>query len=90
MNDSSRHPPIPGRRGLIRGALATIGAGLGVALAPRSAQAAQNLHCCRDSSCSIPCSGGQVKYRCTDGCSGAVLCICYPSSRGTCFTDPCL
>lgn len=83
---TSTDPPTPGRRALLKGALATIGAGLGVVLLPEAAQAA-GVTCCLDRSCPGSCSSGR-QYRCINHCTQVGFCACY-SGRPDCFSTVC-
>lgn len=84
---NTKHPPIPGRRGFLKGTLATMGAGLGVVLLPETAHAA-GLSCCRDTTCP-ECDGAPLRYRCTNGCTGKVTCQCWANKPVPCFQIPC-
>lgn len=77
---------VPGRRGFLKGAAATIGAGIGVLLLPEAAHAA-GVTCCVDSSCPGHCTNSR-QYRCINHCTQSGFCACY-AGKPDCFDTVC-
>ncbi len=79
-----KEQPRTARRAFLRQAAKALAAGIGIALIPSVAQAAQ-MTCCRDGTCPA-CPGPEKRFRCLGTCPSFCTCSSNPNN---CFTIPC-